>query len=137
MNLLTPRNITLGFYAAAIVNITGIWLFSLGYTNQLMSALYPGVFSTFSLVCIQLWGLAYWAVAKSYAQVPLLIAVFAVEKFAYVATWLVWMSHFGKDLPELMSQSFITANFYAAYGLIDLTFGMFFALVAYKSFRQH
>jgi hypothetical protein len=135
MKLLTPRNITLGFYAAGGVNVFGILLFSLGYTNDLMSALYPSVFSKFSLVCIQLWGLAYWSAAKSYDKVPLLIAVFAIEKFAYVATWLVWISHFGKDLPELMSQSFITGNFYAAYGLIDLSFGLFFAAVAYQSFK--
>ena len=135
MNVLTPRNITLGFYAAGGVNVFGILLFSMGYTNELMSSLYPSVFSTFSLVCIQLWGLAYWAVAKHYAKVPLLIAVFALEKFAYVVTWLVWMSHFGKDLPQLMSQSFLTANFYAAYGLIDLSFGLFFAAVAYQSLK--
>lgn len=135
MTFLTPRNITLGFYAAAFVNIFGILLFSMAYTNDLMSALSPNVFSKFSLFCIQLWGLAYWAVAKSYAKVPQLVVVFALEKFAYVATWLAWMNHFGKDLPELMSQSFLTANFYAAYGLIDLSFGLFFAAVAYRSWK--
>lgn len=135
MNILTPRNITLGFYAAGGVNVFGVLLFSMGYTNELMISLYPSVFSTFSLVCIQLWGLAYWAVAKHYAKVPILVAVFALEKFAYVATWLVWMSHFGKDLPQLMSQSFLTANFYAVYGLIDLSFGLFFAAVAYQSIK--
>lgn len=133
--MLTPRNITLGFYAAGGVNVFGILLFSMGYTNELMGALYPSVFSTFSLVCIQLWGLAYWAVAKHYAKVPLLVAVFALEKLAYTATWVVWMLDFGKNLPQLMSQSFLTANFYAAYGLIDLSFGLFFAAVAYQSIK--
>lgn len=135
MNLLTARNITRGFHAAGFVNIFGILLFSAAYTNDLMSALYPSVFSKFSLVCIQLWGLAYWATAKSYDKVPLLVAVFALEKFAYTGTWLVWMYHFGQRLPDLMSQSFLTANFYLAYGLIDFSFGLFFAAVAYRSMK--
>ena len=136
MNFLTPRNITLGFYAAAAVNIAGILLFSMAYTNTLLSALYPAVFSTFSLLCIQIWGLAYLSVAHSYAKVPLLIAVFALEKFAYFVTWLVWMRHFWRDLPDLLSKSFLTANFYAVYGLIDLSFGLFFAVVAFKSWQN-
>lgn len=135
MNLMTPRNITLGFYAAGLTNIGGIWLFSLFYTNGLMSALFPQVFSTFGLICIQIWGLAYLAVARSYAQVPWLSAVFALEKLAYVITWLMWLEHRGSMLPELFTQSPLTAAFYSAYGLIDLSFGLFFAAVALQSRR--
>ncbi len=136
MNLLTPRNITLGFYAAAFTNIAGMWLFSLFYTNSLMSALYPGVFSTFGIVCIQLWGLAYWAVARSYAQVPWLVAVFALEKLAYVVSWVLWMADHGAQLPQLFEESAFTAQFYLVYGFVDLAFGVFFAAVALKSRRR-
>src|SRR5262249_1208001 len=77
---LPERAVTLGFRAAAFVNVAGILLFSLGLTNTALIARNPVVFSRFGLVCIMLWGLAYLAVARAYAQVPLLVAVFAVEK---------------------------------------------------------
>ncbi len=135
MSLLTPRNITFGFYAAGLGNIFGIWLFSVFYTNELMSNLSPQVFSTFGLLLIQVWGLAYLAVSRSYAQVPWLVAVFALEKLAYVITWLMWIAEHRSMLPDVYAQSPLTAAFYSGYGLIDLSFGVFFAAVALKSRR--
>ena len=130
---MTPRQITLGFYAAAAVNVVGVLGVSQLYSNTLLNAGYPAVFSNFGLVCIQLWGLAYFSVAKSYAAVPGLIGVFAVEKLAYVISWALWMSGHASELPAMAAASPQTAAFYAGYGLIDLAFGVFFAAVAFSA----
>jgi hypothetical protein len=123
-------SITLGFQAAGLVNVAGVLLFSLGFTNASLVAWSPVVFSRFGLVCIVLWGLAYLAVARSYTQVPLLVLVFALEKLVYTATWVDWMRRFGSEWPRLWSESPLTAVFYAIYGPNDLLFGIFFAWVA-------
>ena len=135
MNLPT-RLIPLGFYAAAFVNIAGVLLFSQLYSNGLMSSLYPAVFSNFGLICIQLWGLAYWAVAKHWVHVPALIAVFAVEKLAYAVSWLQWMDQSVQQLPTVWSASPLTATFYLIYGPTDFAFGLFFVLVALQARRM-
>jgi hypothetical protein len=129
------RSVSLGFQAAAFVNVAGILLFSLAFTNQALISHSPVVFSRFGLVCIVLWGLAYLAVARTYAHVPALVAVFALEKLAYVATWVDWMSRFGAEWPRLWSESPLTAVFYASYGPNDLAFGLFFAWVAWTTSR--
>src|SRR5262245_42978988 len=122
--------VTRGFQAAAFVNVAGILLFSLGFTNQALIARSPVVFSRFGLVCIVLWGLAYLAVARTYDQVPLLVAVFALEKLVYAVSWIDWMWRFGSEWPRLFSESPLTALFYASYGPTDLVFALFFAWVA-------
>lgn len=124
--------VTLAFQVAGLINVVGVLLFSWGFTNATLTARNPVVFSRFGLVCIILWGLAYLAVARSYHHVPLLIAVFAVEKFVYTGTWLSWMYRFGSELPRLFSDSPLTAVFYVIYGPNDLLFGTFFAAVAIR-----
>ncbi len=133
---MTPRQITFGFYAAAAVNVFGVLGVSQLYSNSLLNAGYPAVFSNFGLVCIQLWGLAYFSVAKTYAAVPALISVFALEKLAYVISWALWMAAHASELPAMAAASPQTAAFYAGYGLIDLAFGVFFAVVAYSVRQQ-
>ncbi len=128
-------SINLGFKIAAAVNILGILLFSLGFTNHQLFALSPVVASRFGLICIMLWGFAYLSVANTYQCVPALIAVFAVEKLVYVITWLFWMQEFSHDLPRIYSESPLTATFYVIYGPNDFLFCLFFAYVAIK-FRQ-
>ena len=135
MTMLTPRRITLGFYAAALTNIVGVLIVSRAYSNELLGALSPSVFSTFGVVCIQLWGLAYLAVSRRYAQVPQLVLVFALEKAVYVVSWVLWMQQHSAQLPRLWVESSHTAMFYTTYGVIDLTFGVFFAVVALKYWR--
>jgi len=129
-------SVTLGFQAAGLMNVAGVLLFSWGFTNAALTAGSPVVFSKFGLVCIILWGLAYMAVARSYHQVPLLVAVFAVEKFVYTGSWLSWMYRFGPELPRLFAESPLTAVFYAIYGPNDLLFGIFFAAVAIRFQRE-
>lgn len=126
---------TRGFIAAGLANILGVLIFSLGFTNTLLTSLSPVVFSTFGLFSIILWGLAYLAVARTYPHVPYLVVVFVIEKMVYVITWVQWLAQSGQTLPALFAQSPITAGFFALYGVIDLAFGLFFAVVAVKTLR--
>ena len=113
-----------GFIAAGLTNILGILLFSRGFQNPLLGQAFPALFGNWGLVCIMLWGLAYLSVASSYRKVPLLIAVFALEKAVYVASWLWWLVH--NDLAAVWGQDPLTGAFFALYGIIDLTFCLFF-----------
>lgn len=128
--------ITLGFRLAGAMNVFGVLIFSLGFTNHQLTALSPVVFSPFGLLCIILWGLAYVAISKGYEAVPYLSAVFAVEKLVYVVTWISWMGRFGGDLPRLFRESPLTATFFVIYGPNDLLFGIFFAVVAAAGLRR-
>lgn len=127
---MAARFIPAGFLAAGLVNIVGVLVFSLGFTNARLSDEYPEVFSRFGLLAIMLWGAAYLAVARSSERVRWLVAVFAVEKFVYVGSWLIWWLRPTSDLSTLFDQSFLTAVFFTIYGPIDLLFGLFFAAVA-------
>ncbi|MBA3530765.1 MAG: hypothetical protein H0T73_02435 [Ardenticatenales bacterium] len=129
---MTSSLIPRGFQLAGLMNILGIPFFSLGFTNRYLTELYPEVFSTFGLIVIILWGLAYIAVAQSYLQVRTLIAVFAIEKLVYVISWVFWLMAHGAELPTIMANSPITGMFYVIYGLNDLLFGLFFAWVAWR-----
>lgn len=125
-----------GFRFAAVMNIGGVLLFSLAFTNARLSALDPAVFSRFGLVCIVLWGLAYLAASEVYPQVPGIVAVFALEKLVYVIAWLGWMRVHAPELPRLFGTDPLTATFYAIYGPNDLVFGLFFAYVAARNRRR-
>jgi hypothetical protein len=113
------------FLAAGLANM-GVLIFSAGFTNEILSAAFPEAFSRIGLFTIVLWGLAYIAVARRYAEVPWLVAVFAVEKYFYVATWVYWLSAHGATLGDLYAQSFLAGLFFSVYGLNDLLFGVVF-----------
>jgi hypothetical protein len=116
-----------GFIASGLVNILGVLgAFSQGIGSSLISEQYPQVFSPFGLFVIMLWGAAYISVARTYRAVPALCAVFALEKFTYVISWLYWIAISGSTLPDLFSRSPITASFFAIYGVNDLVFGLMF-----------
>jgi hypothetical protein len=123
------RNISNGFWMAGMANILGVLFFSLGFTNRTLTELYPEVFSTFGLIAIILWGLAYIAVARSYASVRWLVGLFAIEKLVYVISWVLWMLAHGGELSAILARSPLTGAFYVIYGLNDLLFGLFFAWV--------
>lgn len=125
-----------GFIAAGAANIAGVLTATLFFTNPLVEAQFPQVFSDFGMLAIMLWGLAYIAVATDHARVPWLVGVFALEKAAYVATWLIWFNARGDSLGALFEQSFVTGLFYSVYGANDLLFGLFFAWVFLKT-RQN
>lgn len=127
MNIQTIK--TNGFVLAGLANIGGVLTFSLGFSNQGISQAFPQVMSAYGLLMIIVWGLAYLAVAKHYQHVRLLVGVFAIEKLAYVASWLWWMSHYADTLPTLWQADWLTASFMLIYGLNDVLFMLFFMWV--------
>ncbi len=128
--------ITKVFWLAGGYNIVGVLTFSQFFTNSLLSATDPAVFSWLGLVSIMLWGVAYTSVAKAYRAVPYLVLLFFVEKMLYVLTWLMWLSKNANTLPALFAESPLTAIFYSIYCAGDLVFGLFFLWVACHSLSQ-
>ncbi len=106
------------------------------FTNSLLDATDPVVFSSLGQVAIVLWGLAYWAVSKSFRRVPYLLLVFFLEKMVYVAVWLLWLWGNGHSLESLASQSLMTAVFFGVYGAGDFAFGLFFGWVAISALKR-
>jgi hypothetical protein len=125
-------NVSRGFWLAGLANILGVLFFSAGFTNHTLSELYPEVFSSFGLLVIILWGLAYIAVAQSYSHVRPLVALFAIEKLVYVLSWGLWWLAHGADFSTIMARSPLTGTFYIIYGINDLLFGLFFAWVFWR-----
>lgn len=116
-----------GFIAAGLTNILGVLGSSRLLTNEAIPQLDPVVMSTFGMVMILIWGLAYIAVAKNYAQVPYLIAVFCIEKAIYSAVWIQWqLSH---NLADAYALDFQAGLFYSIYGVNDILFMFFFGWV--------
>lgn len=122
--------ITRLFYLAGATNVVGILLFYYVFTRGRISNYSPRVFSSFGIVSIVIWGLAYLSVARSYQHVRTLIAVFSIEKLVYVITWLWWLFHHAAQLPKLYQDDPFVAAFFTLYGPLDLAFGLFFAAVA-------
>lgn len=116
-----------GFILAGLSNILGVLVCSRAFTNDVMMQTQPGVMGLFGLVCIVLWGLAYIAVSRNYAQVPWLIAVFVIEKLAYVIAWFSFMAN--HSLASVYEQDAMAGIFYTIYGANDFVFMLFFAFV--------
>ena len=129
------RTITNGFLLAGAYNVFGTLTSSKLFTNALLNATDPAVFSWLGQVAILLWGLAYWSVAKTYRHVPYLVLVFFIEKMVYAGAWLFWLLENGRSLPTIASTSPLTAAFFAGYGAGDFAFGLFFGWVALKTMR--
>ena len=132
----SDRAITGGFVLAGAFNVFGILVVSKLFTNPLLNATDPAVFSWLGQVAIVLWGLAYWAVAQPYRHVPYLVLVFFIEKMVYATTWLLWLLQKGHSLASVASESLVTAVFFGAYGAGDFAFGLFFGWVALKVLRR-
>ena len=120
---------TKGLQLAAAVNIFGMSLFTVGLTQPGIPHLYPEVFSKFGIIMIMVWGLAYLAMAKRFTQAPEIIAVFALEKGLYVVTWVLWLATHIGSVGDIFEADPLTGIFFGAYGLIDLSFMVFFAAV--------
>ncbi len=122
-----------GFQLAAAVNILGILLFSLAFTNPRIGELSPQVFSTFGQGAVVLWGLAYLACAGCYRSAKWIVAVFALEKLVYFGTWVAWTLERGSELTSIFETSAVTGVFFTIYGPNDLLFGLFFGWVFFRS----
>ena len=124
---MSVKTISRLFVIAGLSNVLGVLLLSRGFTNQVMMDTQPEVMGYFGLIAIVLWGLAYIAVAKSYAAVPWLIAVFAVEKLAYVIVYLQWFT--SHSITAVYERDALAGVFYSIYGLNDFLFMLFFGWV--------
>ena len=116
-----------GFIAAGLANIIGVLGSSRFLTNEAINQLDPVVMSNFGLIMILVWGAAYIAVAKAHEAVPLLAAVFCIEKAIYSAVWIQWQLN--NNLADAYALDFQAGVFYSIYGLNDIAFMLFFGWV--------
>ena len=135
-NASSDRAITSGFVLAGAFNVLGMLAVSRLFTNPLLNATDPAVFSWFGQVAVVLWGLAYWGAARSYRHVPYLVLVFCIEKMVYAVTWFLWLMQKGSTLTSVAEESLPTALFFGAYGAGDFAFGLFFGWVAFKVLKE-
>ncbi|MFN7147390.1 MAG: hypothetical protein ACK4YP_26720 [Myxococcota bacterium] len=126
-------NVTRGFQAAAAFNLVGMGVFSKGLTNTVLFETDPEMFSRPGCLLVMVWGLAYLALARTWRASPAVAAVFAVEKLVYVAWWGAWMARHAGDLPAVLERDLLAGVFYAAYGLGDAAFMVFFAWAALRA----
>ncbi len=124
---MSAKTISKLFVIAGLSNVLGVLLLSKGFTNQVMMDTQPEVMGYFGLIAIVLWGVGYIAVSKSYASVPWLIAVFTIEKFAYVIVYLQWFT--SHSITTVYEQDALAGVFYSIYGLNDFLFMLFFGWV--------
>ncbi len=113
-----------GLVAAGLANISGVLLFSRGFTNTAINHADPVVMSNFGLLMIIVWGFAFLGAATLTSSIRWLAGVFAVEKLIYVLVWVRWMSD--NSLTSLYSTDFLAGVFYSIYGLNDFIFFLFF-----------
>lgn len=122
---------------AGMVNIVGIFIFSLGFTNTFLGELLSTVFSPFGLVAIMLWGAAYIAVSDRAEELPAVLFVFAFEKALYAISWAVWIMNPNNSLVLVFQKSALTGMFFTFYGPIDFLFGVCFAVIGFRAWRKH
>ena len=125
-----------GLVLAGLANLLGVLAFSRGYTNDYLGSLFPELFSNWGLVCIQLWGLAYLAMSRSYRSCPAIVGVFAIEKAVYVGSWLWWQWNFGSQIGQIWATDRLTALFYGLYGPLDCAFGLYFAALFFIARKE-
>ena len=116
-----------GFIAAGLMNISGVLLFSRGFSNPAINTADPVVMSNFGLLMIAVWGLAYLGAAAIDANIKWLAGAFAVEKLVYVVAWVMWLS--ANSLPQLYAKDAFAGLFFSIYGFNDFVFMLFFAWV--------
>ena len=124
---MSPQRIKTGFIAAALMNIGGVLLFSKAFNNPTINEFDPVVMSNFGLLMIIVWGLAYLGAAFVTTGVKWLAGAFAIEKLVYVLVWVLWIQD--HSLASVYQQDLLAGVFYSIYGLNDLIFMLFFALV--------
>lgn len=120
-----------GFVAAAAMNIGGVMLFSKGLTNTALMETDPVVMSSFGLIMIMVWGLAYLGAAFTTGSLKWLAGAFAIEKLVYVVAWVTWVS--SHSLQAVYAEDLFAGIFYSIYGLNDGLFMLFFAWVYFRA----
>ncbi len=124
---MTRNLINKGMIAAGLMNISGVLLFSRGFSNLAINNADPVVMSNFGLLMIVVWGIAYLSVVTIKSNIKWLAGAFALEKLVYVIVWIKWL--FANSLAELYSRDVFAGVFYSIYGANDFVFMLFFACV--------
>ncbi|TXD50125.1 hypothetical protein [Polaribacter sp. IC073] len=119
-----------GFILSGLSNIVAVLILSRFFTNEFITKYDHAVMSNFGLLMIVVWGFAYISVAKNYAKVKWIIAVFAVEKLIYGIIWINW--RFKNDVSLIFNEDIMAGIFYAIYGINDILFCVFFTVVFIK-----
>ena len=132
--MISESNISKGFIAAGLANITAVPIFSKLFTNQVINDTQPEVMSNFGLLMIMVWGLAYIAVNKKHKTLKWLVGIFALEKIIYAFIWLNWLLK--NDLSIVYKQDTLAGVFYTIYGVNDFIFFLFFTYVFFKTPKQ-
>ena len=119
--------INFGLIAAAVMNISGVLIFSRGFTNSTINNADPLLMSNFGLLMIAVWSLAYLSATKINSNIKWIAGVFALEKLIYFVFWVLWL--LGNSLEDVYSKDVFAGVFYSIYGVNDLVFMLFFAAV--------
>ena len=133
-----------GLIAAALMNISGVLIFTRAFTNTAINNADPVVMSNFGLLMIVVWGLAYLSVVPLVRGATVLspdrrdlsltsistnyrwiFAAFAIEKLVYVVVWIAW--HLDNSVVSLYAKDVFAGVFFSIYGLNDFIFMLFFA----------
>ncbi len=116
-----------GLIAAAVMNISGVLVFSRAFTNPAINEADPVVMSNFGLLMIVVWGLAYLSATSISPNIRWLAGAFAIEKLVYFVVWIKWL--FANSLAELYAKDAFAGVFYSIYGINDFVFMLFFAYI--------
>lgn len=100
-----------GLIAAAMMNFSGVLIFSRGFTSSAINNADPLLMSNFGLLMIVVWGLAYLSAATIRSNIRWLTGVFALEKFVYFVFWILWL--LGNSLSEVYSKDVFAGIFIA------------------------
>lgn len=124
----------LGFIISGVINIFAVLILSRFFTNTAISKHDPVVMSNFGLLMIILWGFAYISLARDYAKIKWIVAVFAIEKLIYGIVWINWRLQ--NDVSSIFDEDIMAGIFYSIYGINDLLFFIFFSFVFIKLLRK-
>ncbi|MBQ4831353.1 hypothetical protein J8L84_18905 [Alteromonas sp. MMG017] len=122
-----------GFVIAGLMNFVGVLLGTLFFTHNIIQTYDSQVMSSFGLMIILLWGVAYMAMASSWSSNKLMVGTFIVVKGLYFLHWVNWIFNHNELLYEIYEQHFLSGLFYSIYGLNDLFFAIFFGYVILKT----
>lgn len=123
-----------GFILSGLSNIVAVLILSKFFTNEFIPKYDNVVMSNFGLLMIVVWGFAYLSVAKDYAKVKWLVAVFAVEKLIYSIIWINW--RLKNDVSIIFDEDTMAGIFYSIYGINDILFFIFFTYVFVKLLKK-
>ena len=136
MNAEELDRLSIGFLLAGFVNFV-VLIAPIGLIEPL--GIVDPHFDNAGCVLIGLWGVAYVSIRHSYRQMPLLCAVFAIEKLSYVHRWTTWFNSERPPLSSIYADNPVHGVFFTIYGAVDATFMVLFVMatvVANRSSKQ-